>query len=204
MATIALNKATQSDVRNASRGLLFTTIFGAAWGFEAANALNGWESPWPLVAIAVISIFLITRAVVLRRSAEVLPVDENVERASRRTRWFRVIFVLEIAFIVAGVAICHATGHPELGIPVAVAIVGLHFFPMAPLFRARSFYSTGALLCLLAVLTVLLLPSRTTFESVRIHAWWAVVGFGAAIILWGTGIRSWMRGKEMLGGAQTA
>ncbi len=204
MATTALNKATQSDVRNASRGLLFTAIFGAAWGLEAANALNGWESPWPLIFIAAIGMFLITRAMALRRAAAVLPVDENVDRANRRTRWFRTIFVLEVAFIVAGVTICNATGHPELGIPVAVAIVGLHFFPMAPLFGMRGFYSTGALLCLLAVLTVLLLPSRTTFESVRIHAWWAVAGFGAAVILWGTGIRSWMRGKELLGQAQTA
>ncbi len=204
MSATASSSVTQAAVKNTASGLIFETIFGTAWAFGAANALNGWESPWPILITAAIAIFLISRGIRLRRASTKFPADDRTQQDQRRTSRFRFVFVLELVFIALGVVICNATGHPELGIPIAVLIVGLHFLPLAPLFRVRAFYVTGVLMCLLVALTIALVPSKSTFQGVEIHAWWAIAGFGAAVILWGTALYSWFRGRELLDQAQVA
>jgi hypothetical protein len=72
------------------------------------------------------------------------------------------------------------------------------YLPLASLFRVRVHYLTGALLCLLAIVTLLLVPARVTVGNREIIAWWSIVGFGAALILWGTGWGLWLQGLGLL------
>jgi hypothetical protein len=83
-------------------------------------------------------------------------------------------------------------------------IVGIHFFPLAPLFQVRSHYLTGALLCLVAIVTLLVVPTRVTVGNREIIAWWVVVGFGCALILWVTGLALWLQGQHLLHLAEKA
>ena len=198
MADYPGSPVTQTDVSNTASGLIFATVFGAAWAFSAASALHGVASPWPLIVTVAIGVFLISRGVRLRRTATTLQADGDIVRIRRRTHWFRVIFVLELALIAVGIFVCNATGHSALSVPVAVFIVGLHFFPLAVLFRNPTFYATGCLLCLLVILTMVVFPSHATVDHTRVSVWWSIVGFGAAIILWATAIRSWLRGRALL------
>lgn len=115
------------------------------------------------------------------------------EKLAKRTRfWFNFVFATEGLAIAITIAVCNAARHPEL-IPLPVAlIVGIHFFPLAFLFRVKLYHCTGALLCLLAVVTWLFVPGEITLGKHPIHTYMSVVGFGAAFVLWGTGLLLWL------------
>lgn len=62
-------------------------------------------------------------------------------------------------------------------VPAAIAfIVGVHFFPMAELYRFRAYHVTGAALCALALVAFLLSPSARL----------PLVGLGSAAALFAT------------------
>ena len=90
-------------------------------------------------------------------------------------------------------------GYTEL-IPLVIAIiVGIHFLPLAYLFQVRIYYFTGALLCLLPIFTWLFIPPQVTIKEYQINANMSVVGFGSAIILWGSSLAMWIIGKRFIG-----
>jgi hypothetical protein len=188
----------RADLRGVASALLVCAVFGLAWAIAGANALDGWGSPWLLVIAGVFGFFLLSRSILLRKASNMLPPDGDGARLQQRMKRFRLIVVLEFVFIGAAVAVCSATGHGELIIPLIALIVGVHFFPLAWLFQVRSYYVTGALLCGLVLLTLLLVPAQATRSVGKVHVWWAVVGFGAALILWGTALHSWFRARTIL------
>jgi hypothetical protein len=80
-----------------------------------------------------------------------------------------------VAIIIVGNLLQHFH-RPDLVIPAAVIIIGLHFFPLARGIPVRLYHATGAALLLLG-LSALLLPA---YERASITC------FGAALILWST------------------
>ena len=77
-------------------------------------------------------------------------------------------------------------------------IVGIHFFPLASLFRIRRYYGKGTLLCFLAVLTLFVMPERLRLSGMQINTWWVILGFGGASILWDVGLVNWWQGRKLL------
>jgi hypothetical protein len=77
-------------------------------------------------------------------------------------------------------------------------IVGIHFFPLAWLFRFGAHYVTGALLCLVGLAALLVVPVTATLGGREIMARALVAGGGCAAILWGTGLLLWARGARAL------
>ncbi|NER45018.1 hypothetical protein G3M54_36010 [Bacillus megaterium NBRC 15308 = ATCC 14581] len=98
--------------------------------------------------------------------------------------------------------ICASTNHLDLFVPIMALIVGAHFFPLASLFQVPIYYITGILLCLLATLVMLTFPVKTIISNHHIMTWWVSVGFGSALILWGTGVIVCLRGFKLLSIAQ--
>ncbi|NOU96602.1 hypothetical protein GC093_25770 [Paenibacillus sp. LMG 31456] len=128
--------------------------------------------------------------------------EADTRHSKRVGIWFGIIFSLEGVLIGAASAICSATNHFDLFFPVMALIVGAHFFPLAHLFRIKTHYITGLLLCLLATITLLMVPARVTLGNHQIVAWWTVVGFGSGLILWGAGVTVWLTGSRLLNKAQ--
>ncbi|HEV7236370.1 MAG TPA: hypothetical protein VGN15_09330, partial [Ktedonobacteraceae bacterium] len=83
-------------------------------------------------------------------------------------------------------------------------IVGLHFLPLAALFEVKMYYLVGVLLCLLAIITLVVVPESATLGGQQISAQWVVLGFGAALILWGVGLGLWLLGKRLLAQSEPA
>lgn len=100
-----------------------------------------------------------------------------------RIRWrFRLVNVAQGLGIGIAVFACVRLRRPEL-IPAAGAlVVGLHFFPLATLFRVPLYHATGAALCSVAVAT----PLVAAPLGAQTAAWQVVPGVGAAVILWAT------------------
>src|SRR4029079_14567844 len=65
-----------------------------------------------------------------------------------------------------------------LMLPAAAIIVGLHFFPLARGIPARLYFATGGGLLLAGIVGLVLPPNERA----------AIVGFGAALVLWATAL----------------
>ncbi|HET7034769.1 MAG TPA: hypothetical protein VFI42_03735 [Thermomicrobiaceae bacterium] len=194
----ATTTATPAIQGNAS-GVLVLTIFGTVWGIVGAIALNGWGSPELAIVVVVIGIVLLAQAVSLRNAAARLPDDEGDHAAeNRRQRGFIAINVVEFGSIAIAVFACNVTQQLHLLVPLIALIVGLHFLPLAALFHVRTYYVTGVLLCLLAVLGLFAIPSTSSIDGREVRASWAVVSFGAAVVLWASAIVSWLRTRTQL------
>ncbi|MED4404100.1 DUF7010 family protein [Metabacillus fastidiosus] len=189
-------------VRGTASGVFFMALFGTLWAYTGIMGLQGWGVPLLLVIAVAIGIALFIGGVSLIRASRELTnqVSKTDLIRGKRTRfWFNIIFTAEGLAIAITIAVSNITRHSEL-IPVVIAIiVGVHFLPLAPLFQVRLYYFTGALLCLLAIITWLFVPVKITLGEHQINAFMSVVGFGSALILWGTGLAIWLMGRRLLG-----
>lgn len=201
--TQAANSVPGAAVRGTASGVLFMSFFGTLWAYTGTMGLQGWGTSLFLAAALVIGGTLFLSGVSLIRSSRKLPVQAITgdARTGKRMRfWFNINFAAEGIAIFIAIAVCNAIGHSEL-IPILIAIiVGIHFFPLASLFRVKFYYFTGAFLCLLALITWLFVPESITVGGHPIDAYLSIVGFGSSIVLWGTGLAIWLIGRRLLAG----
>ena len=192
---------TASALRGTASGVIFMAVFGTLWAYTGIMGLKGLGGPLLLITALAIGIALIIcGGVSLIRTTRVLTNQvskEDLSREKRRRVWFNVIFAAEGLAIAITIAISNVTRHTEL-IPVIIAIiVGVHFLPLASLFHVKLYYFTGALLCLLAIGTLLFLPEKISLGEHQIHTFMSVVGLGSALILWGTSLAIWLMGRSL-------
>ncbi|OIK12651.1 hypothetical protein [Bacillus sp. MUM 13] len=189
-------------VRGTAAGVLFMAFFGTLWAGIGIRGLQGWGFLWFMIVSLLIGVFLLIGGIKLIKKSKMLSnviMEGNSARHSKKMGiMFGIIFGLEGVFIATASAICSAANHLDLFVPVMALIVGAHFFPLARLFRVRIHYIAGTLLCLLAIVTLLILPVRITIEHHQIEVWWVTLGFGSALILWGTGAALWLTGLRLL------
>lgn len=127
-------------------GNLFLGCFGMAW---IVLGLSSWQRLNPPV-LASLSCFLLALIIgsvyILQRTYGSLDRSQATRAAHKQTnRTFGMVNLLQWSLIFAAVF-----GLPRLGlgrwiVPAIVLIVGLHFFPLARLFKARMHYVVGAI-----------------------------------------------------------
>ncbi|GGD79252.1 DUF7010 family protein [Paenibacillus nasutitermitis] len=203
--TQASNTIPGTAVRGTASGVFFMAFFGTLWAYTGVMGLQGWGGvPLLLVAAVTIGIALFIGGVSLIRASrglknQVSSADLNSRKSTRF--WFNIISAAQGLAIVITIVVCNATRHPELIPLIITIIVGVHFLPLAHLFQVRLYYFTGALLCLLAIITLLFVPEKVTLGEHQIDAFMSVVGLGSALILWGTSLAILLIGKRLLSGA---
>jgi hypothetical protein len=146
----------------------------------------------PLVAILLVLPFvaLLISSVNAFRKVLRLPPDalssEMLERIARVKRGFGIVNAAQGIAIGLVFMLGFRLGHPEYIPPVVAFIVGLHFIALAPILRMRFDYVIGLILCLLALVTMLMVPLYTNAEisQHRTFLWGLVIGVGSAVALW--------------------
>jgi hypothetical protein len=165
---------TKADARlgNRGTGAMFFSVFGAVWLFGWASGVHagaGW-----FAAIVIVAAILF--AVALQRYRRDAPEAARFKDSPERRRAGRVFNIVNsaqwIAIVGLGLVLGN-TGHGAWIIPMAIGIVGLHFYPLAVVFRNPTHYFTGSAMVALAIGYPLLAGPRSP------------VGFlGAGLILW--------------------
>ncbi|WP_394224222.1 DUF7010 family protein [Priestia aryabhattai] len=195
----------RAAVRGTASGVIFMDFFGTLWAGIGIRGMQGWEFLVLIILSLLIGVILFISAIVLIRNSRQLTnevIKKDGDRWRKKNRWFGIIFSLEGLFIAIAAFICVSTNHLNLFVPVMALIVGAHFFPLASLFQVPIYYITGTLLCSLATIVMLTFPVKKIVSDHQIMAWWVSVGFGSALILWGTGVIVCLRGFRLLSMAQ--
>lgn len=161
---------------------------------------SGWLVWWCIESFGMSLLILSTIAVVglaigltafrqYRNNKWSLVGAENSRDTKKTERIFNLVNAAQGVSIFVAVLILANTGHPEWIRVAIILIVGIHFLPLAALFRNRWHYASGGALILLAVLY----PFLTKAGPLN-----PVGLFGAGMILWMSAVIS-LRRISLLG-----
>ncbi|GAF64864.1 hypothetical protein BTS2_1760 [Bacillus sp. TS-2] len=171
-------------------GVLFLGAFGMLWSFTGIMGLQGWGGVYAYAIMAPGLALIIGGISLLSASRKMGTFGEQDEEAlakegKRLGFWANLIFLIQGVSIGLTIYILNQVGHTEW-IPVVIAvIVGLHFYPLAVVFKIAKYHLTGTLFLLLGLISWLLdSPSLS------------LIGFGSAFILYITGTWIWLGGRK--------
>ena len=160
-------------------GAALMLVFGGLWLF--LGVLSGPLPSWVRTVLLLTGLLLAggggvtAKKVVTRSHAASLPTEvENVRgrQIRRRFGWISGLAGVAIFVVVLSLNLAH---RPKAIPPVLAIIVGLHFFPLARLFRAPLYYATGALGCVIGVIGLLI--SQSSLRN-------SFVGIAFGLLLW--------------------
>jgi hypothetical protein len=193
----------RGQLLNACIGAVVFTLLGSVWAIFGVWSLGSKAEPLVTIILVLPIVLLLIFSINAFRKVLRLPPDalssEMRERISRVKRGFGIINVAQGVAIGVTFTLGFRLRHPEYIPPVVAFIVGLHFFALAPILRMRFDYIIGLLLCLLALVTIFMLPLYANVDDAsqeRIFLWGVVIGIGSAIALW-LGAVSRLRGVHV-------
>lgn len=159
------------------------TLYGAA----ASSVV--WWALWP-APIELGVWLLITLGLGLVVVLQLVKVRSRSGAASRRRPFDRIlarrIGVVIFVYVIAegvGALVLHILQYDALIFPVAVGIAGAHFFAFARVLDTWQYYITGALDCLAALGSILLLSKASTIGALSSWVFFPLLGGGVALFV---------------------
>ena len=183
-------------VKGIATGLVMMAAFTSIWAAIAYHGLAAGNYWIALVVFPIFSIFFIVNAVRLYKIAPLYPKltsEADLAEEKRMGKWFGIIFGAEGLGIFIGINIVVNLGHPELTIPVLALVVGLHFYPLAKVFKRTVDYYLATWSTVVAILAIILTLNKTLSET----GTFAFTGVGIAIATTCYGIYMVMSGKRL-------
>jgi hypothetical protein len=162
---------TANQLGGRATGALFFTVFGALWLLLSLYARQTLSLGTEL-GVLVGALALAWNAVHLLRRAKHYPSLPADPAQGRAFTWINAIQWIAVSAVAFSFAKLHIDAYLMNAI---TAIVGLHMFPLARLFRYPLHHATGALLVAWAVASALLVPA----EQLQ-----GVCAMGTGLILW--------------------
>jgi hypothetical protein len=167
---------------------------GLAGGALWLTAVSAVFVAWSLLLIGtrladgvLIGAFVVTGAVIAASVLVIRAACRLPKRAFPRTpeeratgRRFAWVVAAEVAAFMIVNPVAAVTGHVELLPSINLAIVGLHFLPLARLFQVPRYYVMGVLFCAIPAATVFSLPANAVLG----HAldWYVVPSLGCGLV----------------------
>ena len=189
---LALERA--SALHGQTQGAMVLVGAGLGWMIGGLSALGAVPLTLFLAVLAAAALLLLGGWRVRRLALGIpeLPWSPQV----RRGFWLAVGGeIVAILVIVSGGLLLH---QPDWIVPLMALAVGLHFLPLAHLFRRPFYYVTGAALCLVCLATIAFMPPH--WGAHHIHGWLLAAGVGSGTVLWLSALwmlfQSWMGLKK--------
>ena len=185
----------QAALNGIATGLCLMSFFTLVWtGIAYGGLYSGGY--WVLLLIfPAFCILFIVNAIRLFRIAKYFPAStspDDIAREKSTGKWFGIIFGAEGLGIVIAINVVVNLGHPELTVPVIALVVGLHFFPLAWLFRRSIDYYLASYSTLVAVAAMILSYGKFFSQNETI----AFTGIGIAIAISAYGFYMFIRGRK--------
>jgi len=179
-------------LRGRATGVLFLSGFGGLWFLLGLAASQRLSLPTACALAAGLAALVAGAVLLRRRSAALPPSTLDPEEQRRAGRTFGRVNAVQWAAIVL-IAVVLGRLHLDAYTPAAVTVVvGLHFFPLARLFRSPQHHVTGAALVLWGAVCLLLVP-RDVLQSTSAFGTGAILWTAAAVTL----VRSFRQLREV-------
>ncbi len=173
-----MNIQTANQLSGRAIGSIFAAAFGAIWlalslyTLEQLRVATVAGVLLGLMVLVLVALYLLREA---KRWPRV-PDDPALRRTFNRVNAVQWIVVAVVAFALARL-------HLDAYIPSAItAIVGLHMFPLARLFRYPPHYATGAILVAWAAASAVLVPVEQ-LQGIAALGTGAILWFSAVVTL---------------------
>jgi hypothetical protein len=165
------NEMTANSLSGRAVGALILTGFGSAW-ITLGQYVREQLSVGFFLGVAMFVVTMVVASTVLFRRASQYrrdPEDPRIVKAFHAINAMQWIAVFVVASLI------HRYHRDEFTVSAIAFIVGLHFLPLARIFRYRPHYVTGLLLMAWAVWTAISIPADTLQGTCAI---------GTGFILW--------------------
>lgn len=146
-------------VKGIASGLFMMAVFTIIWVGIAFGGLHTSPYAIALIIFVIAAVVFITKGISIYKLAKHFPgVESEKDKAEekRTGKWFGIIFGLEGLFIFIAINVVVNLGHAELTIPAIALVVGLHFYPLAKVFKRTIDYYLATWSTLVAITAVLL------------------------------------------------
>lgn len=192
---------TPSTLRGRGTGIIVCAIFAALWANWANPMLSGLPGIYGWVAIFVVAAIsgtlLVAGATTIRRGrrlSRAIGVGDTAPRGMRRG--FMVVLIGEI--VALNIAAYLLIGHhmAQYLAPAVAVVVGLHFLPLAKIFRAPYFFITAIVMTLAGVLAAVAMATGNSATAAN-----GIADLVCAGALWGTGFTSWFHVHKAIAGS---
>jgi hypothetical protein len=198
VATMANSKEDPMDpsfqaeaVIGTGRSALIVAMFGAGWlgwGLGQAGAFTGFVGP----AFGLIELLLLACSISVIRKGRLLrkqypPMPASTREAIRKS--FLLVVFMEVVGLLLVCILANRLHRPDLATDWCAMVVGLHFLPLAKVFRALHLGVIGILMTLWCVLCWSLFRSNALVISVTV---------GTGILLWAASVSALFRARKIV------
>lgn len=170
----------EAAVKGIATGLCMMAFFTLLWAGIAYGGLNGSHYWFILLLFPVFSLVFIFNGFKLFKIAKHFPKltsEADLAEEKRRGKWFGIIVGAEGLGIFIGINVVINLGYPDLVIPMMALIVGLHFYPLAKVFKRTIDYYVATWSTIIALLGFVFTLNKTLLHNEVL----AFVGIGIAI-----------------------
>jgi hypothetical protein len=179
-------------------GLFLMMIFTCIWAVIAELALELRDYALVGGFFVLIVLYFLAHYVKFHRVEQSLPRTADPAEAQedrKRSRQFLYIFGTEGLAILVVKNVLINTTLDYLFIPSLAVLVGLHFFPLARIFKRRSDYFLAVWTTLLGFAGLTLIIKKTVPTNTAI----AIVAIGCGLATAANGVRAVMHGNRIIG-----
>jgi hypothetical protein len=184
---------TPAELRGRGTGIIVCAFFAALWAEWARPLLTDSPAAYVWIASAIIAavsgtllfagVSMIRRG---RRLAKATGVADTAPRSMQSK--FKWVLIAEIVAInIAAYALINHHMAQYLAPAIAI-IVGLHFLPLARVFRAPHYFVTAVVMTMAGILAAAVMMTGNSAVSAN-----GIADLVCAIALWGTGFITWRR-----------
>jgi hypothetical protein len=202
MSQHATPAITPSAQRGHGIGLVVCAIFAAMWANWARPLLSGMPLSWTwaavLIVAAVSGALLFAGASMVqqaRRRSRATGAADSAARGMRRG--FVLVLIGEIAAL--NIAAYFLIGHQmaQYLAPAVAVVIGLHFLPLAQIFRSPHFFATAIAMTLAGIVAAAAIATGSPATMAA-----GIAELVCAATLWATGFVSWFRMRGAITGRQ--
>jgi hypothetical protein len=164
----------RNGIVDLASGSLWLIAISAAFAMLSLFLIGTPLAMAVLLGVAAAALGLIILSVSVIRAATSLPAraPSTAQPRARTRRQFVATVGGEVVALGAVNTICVATGRVVAVAPLDIIIVGVHFFPLARIFRRPRYYAMGGCFCIVPILTMAMIPSTARVDQVS--AWFVV------------------------------
>jgi hypothetical protein len=184
-------------IQSIGTGIIMMAFFTMMWTGIAYGSMGG-NGLVILILFSLVALTLVFNAIKYFREAKRFPKSESeADKAEekRTGKWFGIIFCAEGLLIFVGINIVINLGHADLTIPVIALVVGLHFYPLARVFKRTIDYYLATWTTVVAIIGIGLILNKS-YTAATVDAF---VGVGTAIATSCYGIYMIYAGKKLVG-----